>query len=345
MSTLARHLQTRRVGGGGDQNTLTVLRVKRKRDQEPLDALVIRQQQRRVAKTRRTTGGASRSGTPSIYDVEDSPVMFALGETVTEADFGNAQMRAALQERLSMLQQSTKKPSNNDDDAMDTDDTPPVQPPQQIRNQPDRPTQFCVIGGRQVPLTDEIPPSAAAIGFELSHGIPQVFAAADLPTGTGTLRRIKMFDAITDEDVQTLRMAESKEPRASQPVSNAIDDELVPMVRDRLTFATTRSDYVYDLYYIPSSNNHPAHNSHQVPPNVGSVLWVDDLDELLDGGASDSDAGRYDEDDDSNAEDYYANDYPDDPDSSSGVYEYYYSSEEREELRAMEDNSHDDDVW
>ncbi|KAJ2399518.1 hypothetical protein GGI23_002608 [Coemansia sp. RSA 2559] len=350
--------------GRQDARTLTVLRVKRKRDQEPLDALVIHQQQRRVAKTRRTAASASRSATPSIYDVDEGPVVFSLGETVSEDDFGNARKRAALQERLAMLQ-GKQQQQQSTDEMMDTDSEPVVQKP--ANSMVDgRSTQFCVIGGRQVPLTDDVPPTAADIAFELNYGIPQVYAATELNSSTAH-RRIKMFDAITEQDVESLRMAESKERREQQqqqqqqqqrimPVSadqtqrdesrkdNMVEEELVPMVRDRLTFrATPTSEYVYDLYYMQSG---PLLAPRSAPDaSVGSVLWVDDIDELLDANAPDSD-GNIDDDDDSNAEDYYANDYPDDPDSSSGVYEYYYSSEEREELRGMEgDDDGEDGVW
>ncbi|KAJ1800842.1 hypothetical protein LPJ59_000778 [Coemansia sp. RSA 2399] len=362
MSTLAKHLQGRK-----DATTLTVLRVKRKRDQEPLDALVIHQQQRRVAKTRRTAASASRSATPSIYDVDEGPVVFSLGETVSEDDFGNARKRAALQERLAMLQgkqqqhQQQQQQQQSTDEMMDTDSEPVVQKPVDSMVV-GRPTQFCVIGGRQVPLTDDVPPTAADIAFELNYGIPQVYATTELNASSAVHRRIKMFDAITEQDVESLRMAESKERREKQqqqqmmPVSadrtqreeprkeNMVEDELVPMVRDRLTFrATPTSEYVYDLYYIQSRPLLAPRSA--LDPSVGSVLWVDDIDELLDANASDSD-GNIDDDDDSNAEDYYANDYPDDPDSSSGVYEYYYSSEEREELRGMEgDDDGEDGVW
>ncbi|KAJ1667449.1 hypothetical protein IW140_000836 [Coemansia sp. RSA 1813] len=380
MSMLAKHLQARK-----DENTLTVLRVKRKRNQEPLDALVIHQQQRRVAKTRRTMlsqEGEERSATPSIYDVDDGPVLFSLGETVSEADFGNARKRAALQERLALLHSGQKKKveeeeEEEEDDTMmmdmDMDSETTGEPTvvrqsetgaqwQQInRNSPGvRATQFCVIGGRQVPLTDNIPPTAADIAFELNYGIPQVYAASDL--NRPETRRIKMFDAITEQDVESLRMAESKERQQQRllPVSaghiahaededhkkDMVEEELVPMVRDRLTFVSKTPEYVYDLYFIQSKQS-PMQLSAGKGPNVGSVLWVDDIDELLDAAGSDSDR-NIDDDDDSNAEDYYANDYPDDPDSSSGVYEYYYSSEEREELRAMggdHDDDVDDDVW
>ncbi|KAJ1736563.1 hypothetical protein LPJ72_001284 [Coemansia sp. Benny D160-2] len=410
MTTLARHLH----GLKDDGNTLTVLRVKRKRDQEPLEALLIQQQQnqrqRRVAKTRRImgaadggrqTGGSAVSGgiMRSNGDADDDdesdggPLLFSLGETISEADFGNAQKRAALQERLATMHRAAtptiSATTMTDDDAMmmETDDTvnntsvssgeSQHQQQQPFSSTADTgtggpggrgrtrggSTQLCVIGGRQVQLLGDDPRTTAtgaadSMSALMNYGIPQVCAASEVRRGAH--RRIKMFDAITEHDVETLRLAECKERRqqrmqgamawpppklASAESAEDADavGQLVPMVRDRLSLAPqAAAEYVYDLYYVQSKQPVAAAAA-MAQRSVAAVLWVDDINELLDGVGSGSDDG-FDEDDDSNAEDYYANDYPDDPDSGSddGYYGFYDSSDERRGMRADLSDAEDD---
>ncbi|KAI9501086.1 hypothetical protein BX070DRAFT_237124 [Coemansia spiralis] len=258
------------------------------------------------------------------------PAAVFFGESISEADFGDTNKRTALQERLASL---SKKHNS-----MDTDSEPMQS--EAAKAEP-RQTQFCVIGRRQVQLTDDIPPTAAGMGFKINHGIPQVYAASDLQHAR---QRIKMFDAITEEDLANIRSAEFCEKQqhlvAPATAAHTVDD-LVPMVRDHLTFVPRNAGYVYDFYYIQQKYQGGVDPNVLRAANVGSVLWVDDIDDLLDTGVSSED--NIDDDEDSNAEDYYGNDYPDDPESESDMYDYYYSSEEREEFDRMKHNGLDFD--
>ncbi|KAJ1940758.1 hypothetical protein FBU59_003711 [Linderina macrospora] len=120
-------------------------------------------------------------------------------------------------------------------------------------------------------------------------------------------------------------------------------EQLLPMVRDYLSFSQTKPEYVYDFYYI--QKNHPAGLDPNVlrSGNVGSVLWIEDADEFIKDEGSD---GGNEEDEDSNAEDYYTNDYPDEPDFNSDVEEFYYSSDERDVLHEEEESDdYEDYLW
>ncbi|KAJ1728217.1 hypothetical protein LPJ61_004155 [Coemansia biformis] len=260
-------------------------------------------------------------------------LLFAFGETITEADFGNAGKRRALRERLAAL-------STQPSDAMDIEDVedatgampatalPQPQPPGAPADVPQ--ATFRVVGGREVLLEDDAAHTAPSP--RPRNWIPEVVAVADLQSGR---RRIKMYDAVHEDTFDTAIASGPQDPYAGVALGPAKDsksaaanpqtaDDLVPMVRDYLSFGTGPPEYVYDFYYVSQAQTGMDPDVLRAA-NVGAVLWVDDADDFL----ADSDCAQDDEDEDSNAEDFYRNDYPDEPDSGSGMDEYYYSSDER----------------
>ncbi|KAJ2731601.1 hypothetical protein IW152_004419 [Coemansia sp. BCRC 34962] len=263
----------RRTPGAPD--AITILRVKRKRGQEPLDALVIQQESR--LPTRQKTS-------------HSEPLLFALGETLSESDFGDTAKRQALQDRLTQLC------SHPTEVEMEDTERPlrPLDPPS---------AQFRVLSKQQVKLTSP-------------RGIPQVLAAADLAR---MKLPITIFDAINEEDYVHPHCAQDPyaEIALGSPRRGAVD-ELVPMVRDYLSLEHGPPEYVYDFYYARQVQSADAMLS------MGAVTWMDDVENFVDS----SDEGG-DEDEDSNSEGYYANDYPDD-ESLSGRDEYEYSDDELE---------------
>ncbi|KAJ2744104.1 hypothetical protein GGI20_003244 [Coemansia sp. BCRC 34301] len=279
-------------------DAITILRVKRKRDQEPLDALVLHKKQQNQRK--------KFSRLSNSFDDEcATPLLFALGETISESDFGDSGKLQALQDRLTQL--STTYTGDNTMEVEEERVVANRQPPQQFR----------VVSKQQVRLGDNY-----------RQGIPQVLSAADMRGRHAAQQRaIAMFDAVTD-DRQDLRhqnlgprdpyaeiaLGHAPSPSPLPPPAATGVDDLVPMVRDYLSLAPAdcAPEYVYDFYYARSAQSSDALLS------MGSVTWM--VDEDLDDESSDED----DEDEDSNSEGYYANDYPDDDDEE-------YDDEEQEE--------------
>ncbi|KAJ2775860.1 hypothetical protein IWQ57_000017 [Coemansia nantahalensis] len=342
------HLQPRAPGPGGAlaNDHITVLRIKRKRGQEPLEALVLHQQasvglqrrQRRkllrgLSAQPSTDSMASEWAAAAAATAAKDPLMFAFGESITEADFGDAGKRRALQDRLATL--STRR-----SDDMDIEDAggasssaaPALRPAPHPTAPADAPqATFRVVGTREVPLGDESaqstpePPRAR-------NWIPEVVAAANLPQPS---RRVKVYDAVHEDLFDTLLVSHRvHDPYAAIALGPAKDskvaasnpqtaDELVPMVRDYLSLTAGAPEYVYDFYYIPLAQ--PGMGSSALrAANIGAVHWVDDTDDAI----ADSDCAVDDDDEDSNAEDFYRNDYPDEPDSASDMDECYYSSDD-----------------
>ncbi|KAJ2717012.1 hypothetical protein H4R19_000267 [Coemansia spiralis] len=325
---------------------ITVLRVKRKRDQEPLEALLLhhqqqptlglqRRQRRKLPRGLSTqpscdSMAAEWTAAAAVAAAAKDPLLFAFGESVTESDFGDAGKRRALQDRLASL--STRRC-----DDMDIEDTggaaagPALPLPRQpaAANAPQ--ATFRVVGSREVQLGDESARSTPEPPRPRNL-IPEVVAAAQLSQGK---RRVKMFDAVHEDVFDTVLVSNrEQDPYAHIALGPASDskvaaanpqtaDELVPMVRDYLSFAARVPEYVYDFYYIPHAQSAMDLRALRAA-NIGAVHWIDDVDDYL----ADSDCDEHDDDEDSNAEDFYRNDYPDEPDSASDMDEYYYSDDD-----------------
>ncbi|KAI8326130.1 hypothetical protein GQ54DRAFT_139237 [Martensiomyces pterosporus] len=353
------------ITAGQASEPLTILRVKRKRDQEPLEALVIHQQRRKIASQGDVhtseglasgglasgglaSGGLASKATTDTGDRTESsekPLLFALGETISEAEFGDASRRIALQSRLTSLAKR-----RHEDTAMQQDGTQGAPKPEQATGPGDaRQTKFRVVGKRQIQLADDTLQQPAT--KSTNYGIPQVLASADLEPARD---KIRMFDAINEDDFLTTQSKGRPDPyadlalgRPSSTNANGdstqdIMDTLLPMVRDYLSFSQPKPEYVYDFYYVQQSHAGMDPNILRAP-NVGTVLWVDDAEEFTNGGDSDDDGNS--DDADSNAEDYYTNDYPDEPEYNSEIDDYYYSSDEREQLQNNDLDAYSDCEW
>ncbi|KAJ2778734.1 hypothetical protein H4R18_004422 [Coemansia javaensis] len=343
---------------------ITVLRIKRKRDQEPLDALVLHRQQTRQRRKflRSRPSSDSLAATPDARE----PLLFALGESITEADFGDAAKRRALQSRLAALaaDNSNNNNNNDDDDAMDVEDAPRPQPPPPPPPPPSgsaasaqrQHATLRVVGRREMLAPDDdddgdddrTPPasSAAATSSPLLPGpprsrIPQVIAATEL-------RRQQQQQQQQRQQQQQQQQQQRQRQRDEQRVRmyDAIrEDAPAPAPAARGGFVAQANPQTADEL-VPMVREYlsvgvPApeyvYDFYYIPhaqaamgalhaANIGSVLWLGDPDDAI----PDSDCDQGDEDDDSNAEDFYRNDYPDDePDSASGADEYYYSDEDR----------------
>ncbi|KAJ2158169.1 hypothetical protein GGF46_003976 [Coemansia sp. RSA 552] len=311
---------------------ITILRIKRKRDQEPLEALVLHQQQQQQQHQQRRKvprGLRVRPSTDSLASEwnrgENKDLVFALGETLSENDFGDSVKRRALQDRLASLSKRRYE------DVMEVEGSAgePVKRAATPTTMPQRAANFRVVGRREVAWDD-----GAALTPK-RNVIPQVVAAVDLQRERER-QRIKLLDAVNTDEFDTMvSTGEDADPYAAAALGAAKDskvavlnpqtvEELTPMVRDYLSFRTGRPEYVYDFYYVQQNQTGGLDPNTLRTPNVGSVLWVDDVGEFL----GDSASHASDDDEDSNAEDFYRNDYPDEPDSDMGMDESYGSADE-----------------
>ncbi|KAJ2450196.1 hypothetical protein EV183_004450 [Coemansia sp. RSA 2336] len=323
-----------------DSGDITVLRIKRKRDQEPLEALVIHQQQQQQQQQQRRKifkGLAEHGSTDSLASEWEKakPTLFAFGETMTEADFSDAAKRRALQTRLAQLSKSKQEDASMDKQAHASASSA-------SSTSDSRQTTFRVVGRREMYLEDDTSQTPASS----RNRIPEVISAAELYEQK---QRVKMLDAVNEEEFDTVVGTSEPDPYADVALGAAKDskvaaldprtvDELVPIVKDYLSFEPKPAEYVYDFYYIQKTYAGVDPNV-LTAGNVGSVLWIDDVNEFL----ADSSSEYCDDDEDSNAEDFYRNDYPDEPDSDVGMY---YSSDERESMRATAyDEEYDEEMW
>ncbi|KAJ2142453.1 hypothetical protein GGF45_003841, partial [Coemansia sp. RSA 551] len=142
---------------------ITVLRIKRKRDQEPLEALVIHQQQQQRRKVPR--GLSARNSTDSLaseWEKSKTPMLFKLGETISETDFSDSIKRQALQNRLKSLSKHKEEHKEDDMDVEDTQAAPPSTKP--VAASADaRQNTYRVIGKRELLMEEDMPYGSSAV--------------------------------------------------------------------------------------------------------------------------------------------------------------------------------------
>ncbi|CEP15004.1 hypothetical protein [Parasitella parasitica] len=279
---------------------LTILRIKRKRTEEPLDALFVHQENEKRIKKNNESQKSELSVSATAL-----PTLFRLAETVEEKSFLNLDEAKKLKDRISRrIQPGTSRP----------------QSPTATENRKDRlikeqkeasnKARYRVIHQNRSKADESAPPVVQSSSEK---------AAKDL---------FQMFEAVKDEDT------------ASKKANLFVDDDIedpddimcnfIPMVKEYLTLQEKEEekeeDYVYDVYYRDDKNIEQS----LALTNVGSLVWFDEQSEYLD---DDSDSELGDNvDEDSNAEDYYQNDYPeeDDSDEFEDQHDYDLSTDDED---------------
>ncbi|KAK4513085.1 uncharacterized protein ATC70_000123 [Mucor velutinosus] len=278
---------------------LTILRIKRKRTEEPLDALLVHQEnEKRIKK--------NNEKQKSVLSVSATalPTLFRLAETVEQKSFSNLDEAKKLKDRISRrIQPGTSRPQTptSIEDRKD----------RLVREQKDasHKARYRVIQQNRSKVDEDAPPVVQSSSEK---------AAKDL---------FQMYEAVKDEDTSK---------QAKLFVDDDIEDpddimcNFIPMVKEYLTLQEKEEDkeddYVYDVYYRDDENIEQSMTS----MNVGSLVWFDEQSEYLDDD-SDSELGDY-ADEDSNAEDYYQNDYPEEEDSDEfeDQHDYDLSSDDED---------------
>ncbi|GAN09076.1 solute carrier family 7, member 6 opposite strand [Mucor ambiguus] len=278
---------------------LTILRIKRKRTEEPLDALLVHQEnEKRIKKSNDKQKNALSVSATAL------PTLFRLAETVEQKSFSNLDEAKKLKDRISRrIQPGTSRP----------------QTPTSIEDRKDRlvkeqkdashKARYRVIQQNRSKVDEDTPPVVQSSSEK---------AAKDL---------FQMYEAVKDEDTSK---------QAKLFVDDDIEDpddimcNFIPMVKEYLTLQEKEEekedDYVYDVYYRDDENLEQGMNS----MNIGSLVWFDEQSEYLD---DDTDSELGDNvDEDSNAEDYYQNDYPEEEDSDEfeDQHDYDLSSDDED---------------
>ncbi|KAG0167231.1 solute carrier 7, member 6 opposite strand [Apophysomyces sp. BC1034] len=299
---------TQPVKGKSDEangsSQLTILRIKRKRNEEPLDALLVHQDQERHAEKRSRKDNNTKQSSQSIPTVSATnlPKLFRLAETVEENSFKNIAEAQKLKERITRRIQPGSRPRTPD-----LNERKDRMMQQQLKTT--RQARYRVINQNRAKTSNNLPPVVQSASDK---------AAEDL---------FQMYEAVKED--------EKKQPKLFMDEGMDDPDDImcnfIPMVKEYLTLNETQeeteeSDYVYDVYYRDDSNNTAEIHS----GNIGSLVWFENESEYVNDD-EDSELGDH-EDEDSNAEDYYQNDYPDEESDQDyeDQYGYELSSEDED---------------
>uniref|UniRef100_A0A0W0G092 Probable RNA polymerase II nuclear localization protein SLC7A6OS n=1 Tax=Moniliophthora roreri TaxID=221103 RepID=A0A0W0G092_MONRR len=261
-------------------NPYTILRIKRKRNEEPLDALgmctISIIQDRHTEKRTRGSKG-----------------VFQFAQTVEDAVWQDEEQQREMQEQISRLARGNgSEPANI---------LPPsVAPPSPAKPlQPSDPNRRYTIVEREVTHQSQWDPARP----------PPVLSAKELQAQKAN-SDFKMYDAVLSD--------QRDEPAEVDPAIEKIMPLLEAYLKMENTPASTATDkssdndYVWDIFY-----HRPGVRQDWTQTNtVGTITGLPPLgDADTDSGSEDEVVDEADED--SNAEEYYKNDYPDEEDSDS----------------------------
>ncbi|ORZ02873.1 hypothetical protein BCR43DRAFT_482313 [Syncephalastrum racemosum] len=263
---------------------MNFVRIKRKRNEEPLEALLFQEGLSDAGhpnekRSRKHDPLATSDSSLSVNAVA-LPTIFRLVETVDEKSFTNVADVQKLKERLSRRSQINVRPHTPETSEERKDRLAE----QHQRNA--KQARYRVIAQNRSKAED----GRNADGKTSEQEISQL---------------LDMYEAVREEDIKQPKLFPGEE--CDDP--DDIMCNFIPMVKEYLTLnektPMESDEYVYDVYYRDDSNaNVSVHST-----NVASLVWYDDAD-YMNNNDEDSELGDN-EDEDSNAEDYYQNDYPD----------------------------------
>ncbi|KAF9276448.1 hypothetical protein BGZ88_001747 [Linnemannia elongata] len=329
---------------------LTILRIKRRRNEEPLDTLVVQEQLEKLAgkKQRKTEDEGQREKENTAAGLmplpKAAPAVFRLATTVNKELFKDPTQSSKLREKITNMAESSPRPRSRLMDRHTVDYDERVQERRgelaETKRQEARTARYRVINqkrsGYSTPDT-KLPPKVKSS--------QEVAAEAQLDM-------FKMYDAVKEDEPKT------KKQLAQEAEEADIMCNFLPMVREYLTISDKKVDpkisvdevassgrhstasnrrddvggasdsedeYVYDIYYRDVNADHAKESQQRA---IGSLLWFSD-DENNFMNEDDSSDDDY-EDSDSNAEDYYQNDYPED-ELSDNAHPYELSSDDDED--------------
>ncbi|KAG1868991.1 hypothetical protein DFJ58DRAFT_653770 [Suillus subalutaceus] len=290
----------------------TIVRIKRKRTDEPLDALVVESRVRR----KKSKGGRD---------------VFQFIQTVEETVWEDKQLQETLQNQISKLSQNHTE--NNAQPSVPADVTN-LSEAQRRRQLADEGRRYTIVPTRE-----------SVENTKYATSPPKVISAKDARSQND----FRMYDAVPADKKPTSSVFDSDMEKFLPMLQNylrsltcscpclPVNDEPSQV----LSAAPPAEDYVWDVFY-----RRPCTLSEW--NSVANIGMLEGLPPSLDDPySSDSESEEEDNaDEDSNAEEYYKNDYPDEDDSddSEGGDIFHDSSEAEDDLR-YDDLNDDDSYW
>ncbi|KAI7819722.1 hypothetical protein BC939DRAFT_505558 [Gamsiella multidivaricata] len=319
-----------------EHDVYTILRIKRKRNEEPLDTLVVQEQLEKLnGKRRKRRGdevdGEGEKAEPDFPAPKISPAVFRLATTVNKESFKDPTQSIELRDKITHLAETMRPRSRlSDRHIPEFEDRIHERRGALVQGKKEevRTARYRVINQNRT-------------GLGKPEQLPPVVKSSVEVEAEAALDMFKMYDAVKEED------SSSKKELLREAEESDIMCNFLPMVREYLTIAEnvpnpkitvetcknagsqdSEDDFVYDIYYRDLHAGHQQESTHRA---VGALLWFSD-DENNFMNEDDSSEDDY-EDSDSNAEDYYQNDYPEDElsdgdhdlDELSGTDDGYYA--------------------
>ncbi|KAF8967109.1 hypothetical protein BDZ97DRAFT_566928 [Flammula alnicola] len=280
----------------------TILRIKRKRNEEPLDALFVESRIRR----KKSRGGVG---------------VFQYAQTVEDDAWDDATRQKAIQDKISRLAQETAAKTELKAAVPPVTAAPPSPVSRISKDEP----------ARRYTIVDAEEPKAPSRRYPTAP--PKVYSTKELEERRSQ-RDFKMYDAVPANE-QPMVVDEPSEMDKFLPMLNdylkihdvdvntsdaspALKKPSGSALRTGVPLATSNDDdYVWDVFY-----HRPATLSEwNEVANVGTVSGLPPS--FGDGydSASDSEEEFDEADEDSNAEEYYKNDYPEEEENSDEFHE------------------------
>ncbi|KAH9829691.1 uncharacterized protein C8Q71DRAFT_789558 [Rhodofomes roseus] len=330
-----------------------ILRIKRKRNEEPLDGLLV---DREVA---RPKGKRSRAGLN----------FFKFAETVEQGAWDDEQTKKDLEARLAALARESRQegereprqlaglPSSKSAPADMGQSAPPATTTQPAATEVEAEAEAAAPPPTKRPRADETPRKYTILKREVPSTDPQV--RRRMPVAPPKVWSMKELEAARAAQAG-LAVYEAVPSTSGIEASDSVDAEVakfLPLLQDYLKLEDPvaspsvtptplpvkedDSDYVYDIFYQRLMRDPSASLG-----NVGTLTGVPDELIVYDSD-DDNDSEVYDTaDEDSNAEDWYQNDYPDEEsdrsDGSEGS-DIFHDGSDREDM--IYDDDSDGHEW
>ncbi|KAJ7202824.1 hypothetical protein GGX14DRAFT_653014 [Mycena pura] len=277
--------------GGPVAQSYTILRIKRKRNEEPLDALVV--ESRRRKRSRGGAGGVFRFAQTVEHD--------AWTDEAKKRDIQDQISRLAREKALlSPASAATEPVPSTSAPLRQTQATPPVP-----KDDPNRRYKIILQEEEAPPPRRRFPSSP-----------PKVISAKDRALkAEDTNNGFKMYDAVLSAEAASTAAADEQMERFMPMLNDYLKlHDLTPdplVAEPPPASKSSADDYVWDVFYHRPTTL----TEWNEIANVGTLTGLPPS--ITDPYDSTSDSEEEDEaDEDSNAEEYYKNDYPDEEESS-----------------------------
>ncbi|RKP10092.1 hypothetical protein THASP1DRAFT_28139 [Thamnocephalis sphaerospora] len=288
-------------------NQVTILRIKRKRYEDPVDALYVDT----------SDGGKKRAVEAALT----SPRMFRLARSISVSS--EHQAKRITKEVTTQLVNERINPTV----------PPKVRTVVPVDDDASKMLISPTTEHAPVPPEPSVEPAEVQPRFKvLSRNIARAVSRSRAGSREGS-PAFQLYDAVREgASDPAAESAEDNRRRLLKQLEEAdsmpdVMSNFVPLLRDHFTLrdrsggnsSDDDGEYVYDFYY-DSGDLQP---SQRVPQHAAPLIWLDETDPnnvFFDDASDDDDSLGGSESEDSNAEDFYANDYPDEEEDSDEDY-------------------------